>query len=369
MIIEELNGTAMYIHIPFCHHICTYCDFSKVYYDSSWVNMYLDALEKEIESINIDRMISTLYIGGGTPTSLTEDELDRLLKIIEPYSKNVVEYTIEINPETMTYQKLLILKHYGITRLSIGVQTFNEAILKKIGRKHQNSQVFSLIEDAKKLGFDNISIDLMYNLPNQKIVDIKNDLCIVEQLDIQHISYYSLILEKHTILYNKDFKGMDDDEEYECMKLIYHFLNKIGYQHYEISNYAKIGYESIHNQAYWHNMDYYGVGLGAHGNLDNQRYCNTRSLNNYYKGNYRIHEEEINCHEKIFEGIMLGLRMTKGINIELFNQRYQCDLIDRYSLVINKNIELGLLCIENGYLHATGKGINLLHLILMEFMD
>ena len=366
---EQVKNKALYIHIPFCLSICTYCDFSKLYYKKEWVQKYLQALKQEMLQNMVQETIDTIYIGGGTPSSLDEEDLETLLKMIKPYAKNVLEYSIELNPETMNINKLKLLKKYGVTRLSIGVQTFNEKILKKINRQHSNQQVFDLINQARLLGFEDISIDLMYNLPNQTIQDIQNDLKLVKELNLKHISYYSLILEEHTILYNQDYTSMSDEEEYECNCLIINELKKMGLTRYEISNFAYKGYESLHNLVYWHHYDYYGFGLGAHGFINHKRYYNTRKLTDYFNGIFKIYEEELTLTDLMFETIMLGLRLTQGINIKQFNLEYQVDLLKIYDNPIQKYINQKMLMIENDYLKATPLGLDFLNDILVEMMS
>lgn len=366
---EQVKNKALYIHIPFCLSICTYCDFSKLYYKKEWVQKYLQALKQEMLQNMVQETIDTIYIGGGTPSSLDEEDLETLLKMIKPYAKNVLEYSIELNPETMNINKLKLLKKYGVTRLSIGVQTFNEKILKKINRQHSNQQVFGLINRARLLGFEDISIDLMYNLPNQTIQDIQNDLKLVKELNLKHISYYSLILEEHTILYNQDYTSMSDEEEYECNCLIINELKKMGLKRYEISNFAYKGYESLHNLVYWHHYDYYGFGLGAHGFINHKRYYNTRKLTDYFNGIFKIYEEELTLTDLMFETIMLGLRLTQGINIKRFNLEYQVDLLKIYDNPIQKYINQKMLMIENDYLKATPLGLDFLNDILVEMMS
>ena len=366
---EQVKNKALYIHIPFCLSICTYCDFSKLYYKKEWVQKYLQALKQEMLQNMVQETIDTIYIGGGTPSSLDEEDLETLLKMIKPYAKNVLEYSIELNPETMNINKLKLLKKYGVTRLSIGVQTFNEKILKKINRQHSNQQVFGLINRARLLGFEDISIDLMYNLPNQTIQDIQNDLKLVKELNLKHISYYSLILEEHTILYNQDYTSMSDEEEYECNCLIINELKKMGLKRYEISNFAYKGYESLHNLVYWHHYDYYGFGLGAHGFINHKRYYNTRKLTDYFNGIFKIYEEELTLTDLMFETIMLGLRLTQGINIKQFNLEYQVDLLKIYDNPIEKYINQKMLMIENDYLKATPLGLDFLNDILVDIMS
>ncbi|MFR1853024.1 MAG: radical SAM family heme chaperone HemW [Beduini sp.] len=366
---EQVKNKALYIHIPFCLSICTYCDFSKLYYKKEWVQKYLQALKQEMLQNMVQETIDTIYIGGGTPSSLDEEDLETLLKMIKPYAKNVLEYSIELNPETMNINKLKLLKKYGVTRLSIGVQTFNEKILKKINRQHSNQQVFDLINQARLLGFEDISIDLMYNLPNQTIQDIQKDLKLVKELNLKHISYYSLILEEHTILYNQDYTSMSDEEEYECNCLIINELEKMGLKRYEISNFAYKGYESLHNLVYWHHYDYYGFGLGAHGFINHKRYYNTRKLTDYFNGLFKIYEEELTLTDLMFETIMLGLRLTQGINIKQFDLEYQVNLLKIYDNPIQKYINQKMLMIENGYLKATPLGLDFLNDILVDIMS
>ncbi|MBS5115588.1 MAG: radical SAM family heme chaperone HemW [Erysipelotrichaceae bacterium] len=366
---EQVKNKALYIHIPFCLSICTYCDFSKLYYKKEWVQKYLQALKQEMLQNMVQETIDTIYIGGGTPSSLDEEDLETLLKMIKPYAKNVLEYSIELNPETMNINKLKLLKKYGVTRLSIGVQTFNEKILKKINRQHSNQQVFDLINQARLLGFEDISIDLMYNLPNQTIQDIQNDLKLVKELNLKHISYYSLILEEHTILYNQDYTSMSDEEEYACNCLIINELEKMGLKRYEISNFAYKGYESLHNLVYWHHYDYYGFGLGAHGFINHKRYYNTRKLTDYFNGIFKIYEEELTLTDLMFETIMLGLRLTQGINIKQFDLEYQVNLLKIYDNPIQKYINQKMLMIENGYLKATPLGLDFLNDILVDIMS
>ena len=366
---EQVKNKALYIHIPFCLSICTYCDFSKLYYKKEWVQKYLQALKQEMLQNMVQETIDTIYIGGGTPSSLDEEDLETLLKMIKPYAKNVLEYSIELNPETMNINKLKLLKKYGVTRLSIGVQTFNEKILKKINRQHSNQQVFDLINQARLLGFEDISIDLMYNLPNQTIQDIQNDLKLVKELNLKHISYYSLILEEHTILYNQGYTSMSDEEEYACNCLIINELEKMGLKRYEISNFAYKGYESLHNLVYWHHYDYYGFGLGAHGFINHKRYYNTRKLTDYFNGIFKIYEEELTLTDLMFETIMLGLRLTQGIDIKQFDLEYQVNLLKIYDNPIQKYINQKMLMIENGYLKATPLGLDFLNDILVDIMS
>lgn len=361
-----MDTRALYVHIPFCDQICSYCDFCKTYYNETSVDNYLEVLKSEIKSLNI-KELDSIYIGGGTPSSLNDDQLEYLLTILKPYSHNLKEYCIEVNPESMDYYKLKILKQFNINRLSIGVQTFNQNILHKIERHHNKTQVLSLINNATKVGIDNISIDLMYGLPHQTIDDIKEDLRIVASLPIKHISYYSLILEDHTVLKNAKYQPLDEEDEYKINLLIDEQLKKLGYHKYEISNYAKDGYESYHNKVYWHYENYYGVGIGASGKIDNCIYDHSRSLTKYLQRIDIVTKNEFSVEDVMFNNVMMSLRLVEGLDIEVFNQRYQVDVLNLYASAIQKHLNNGNMIIENNHLRVTN--LYLLNEILLDFMS
>lgn len=364
-----METKSLYIHIPFCEHICAYCDFCKVFYNAKQVDEYLYVLEKELKSLDIQTALETIYIGGGTPSSLDDEQLEQLMEMIKPYlTPAIKEVTIEVNPESMDYYKLDILKRSGVTRLSVGVETFNDDLLKKINRHHNSNQVIRLLENARKVGFNNISIDLMYGLPNQTIDDIKADLNKVSQLDIDHLSYYSLILEDHTVLKNQKYEPIDEETEDEINQLIDDELSKIGFNKYEISNYAKKGFESKHNLAYWQYDNYYGIGLGASGKIDDCLLEHNRNLNAYLKGKDIITKTINTKEETMFNHVMMSLRLVKGLNLLDFKQRYGIEVQDVYREAINKHLKINSLVIEDGYLRCMPETIKLLNAILVDFM-
>ena len=256
------NIKSAYIHIPFCKSICSYCDFSKMYYNSNFVNSYLNALSNEIKEDYKGEILETIYIGGGTPSSLSIDELKHLFLITNTLNlSDNYEFTIECNIEDVNKEKLELFKNNKVNRISIGVQSFNNKILKYLNRKYDSEIILKKINLAKKY-FDNINIDLIYAVNNETIDDLKKDLELFLKLDIPHISCYSLIIEKNTILYNKNEEYISEDLD----RLMYDTIEKTlssNYCHYEISNYAKKGFESKHNLCYWNNKEYYGFGLSA----------------------------------------------------------------------------------------------------------
>lgn len=365
-----MNPKALYIHIPFCEHICSYCDFCKVYYQEDIVDLYLKRLAKDLSSLEVSTLFDTIYIGGGTPSALNECQLSYLMKLITPFvHPDIKEVTIECNPENININKLKILKDGGITRLSIGVQSFQDEILQAIDRHHSGFQAIQVIQMAQAMGFFNISIDLMYGIKNQTIELIKKDLDVVASLDIQHLSYYSLILEEHTKLMLEDPTIMDESLEEEIDELLAISLQKMGFNRYEISNYAKEGYQSLHNLTYWHYQDYYGVGLGASGKLGNTLYSNNRNLNKYLKGESIVEKSVLTREEDIFQCVMMSLRLVEGIDLSLLKKRFHYDMMKEKKEVIEKYIKLSLLEIKDGYLRCSNDGLKYLNAILVDFME
>ncbi|MGN1183308.1 MAG: radical SAM family heme chaperone HemW [Faecalibacillus sp.] len=363
-----METNSLYIHIPFCETICRYCDFCKVYYDKKQASLYLEILFKELESLSIKRPLKTIYIGGGTPSALTDEQLENLMAHLKPYIDQNEEFCIEVNPESMDYYKLQILKRGGINRLSIGVQTFQDHLLKEIDRHHTKDQVLRIIRQAQMIGFSNISIDLMYGLPYQNREDIKRDLEIVRTLNIQHISYYALILENNTILKFQHFQPLDSEEEYQINCFIDRQLHEMGFLKYEISNYAKKGYESKHNLVYWHYDNYYGIGVGACSKIDDRIIEHSKSLTKYLNQTDQNHVIYQNKQETMFNHLMMSLRLKEGLNLKRFYALYQQDAYLLYKEAIEKNIKNNHLLIENGCLKTTDTGMYLLNDILLDFM-
>ena len=362
-----METRSLYVHIPFCESICSYCDFCKVYYDQKQSDLYLQRLNEELSQIE-QHHLKTIYIGGGTPSALNDEQLEKLMSMLKTYSLEVEEYCMEVNPESMDYYKLKILKKGGVNRLSIGVQTFQNNLLKEIDRHHNATQVKNLIRYAKQIGFDNISIDLMYGLPKQTKEDIQKDIEVLQTLNLQHVSYYSLILEEGTILKYQNYQPLDDEQEYQCNLLIDEKLQELGFDKYEVSNYAKKGYESKHNLVYWHFENYYGVGLGSCGKNNHQIIEHSRSLTKYLNGDFKTITIEQSKEEMMFDQVMMSLRLVEGLNLEVFKERYQEDALEIYQDAIDKNKKEGRLVIEDNFLKATKEGLYVLNDILVDFM-
>ncbi|MBD9119739.1 radical SAM family heme chaperone HemW [Streptococcus sp.] len=358
--------TSAYVHIPFCTQICYYCDFSKVFIKNQPVDAYLQALIREFERYDI-KQLRTLYIGGGTPTAITAQQLNYLLtNLTKNLDLSVLEeFTIEANPGDLTEDKIEVLKQSAVNRVSLGVQTFNDKQLKQIGRSHNEAQIYDTIASLKEAGFDNISIDLIYALPDQTMSDVKENVAKALALDIPHLSLYSLILEHHTVFMNKMRRGKlnlpQEDLEAEMFDYIITELEKNGFEHYEISNFTKPGFESRHNLMYWDNAEYYGVGAGASGYIAGVRYRNQGPIQHYLKavseGNARLSEEVLTKEEMMEEELFLGLRKKSGVSIAKFEERFGISFEERYGQVVAELRQQGLLVPDDEMIRMTKKGL------------
>ena len=356
---------SVYIHIPFCKNICSYCDFCKFLYNEKWVGAYLTGLKNEIKDRYMDDEIQTIYIGGGTPSALTISELKRLFKIIDILNKeNLEEFTFECNLSDINADLLALLKCNGVNRLSIGIESFNKNKLQFMERKADFKDAVNKIKLCHEYGFENINIDLMYAIPNETLKDLNRDLNLFIKLNPMHISTYSLILEEHTKVVNNATQYIQEELDYEMFKLICKKLNNAN--HYELSNFAIPGYESKHNLIYWNNEEYYGFGLGAAGYIDNIRYQNTKNLKKYLLGNYVEEKEILGNKEKMDYEIMLGLRKLQGINILKFKEKYGKDIEKVYNLEpLYKNKDL---IKKRGYIFINPQKIYVMNEILIKII-
>ena len=351
-----------YIHIPFCKNICSYCDFCKVFYKEELVDKYLISLENEIKNRYKDEILDTLYIGGGTPSSLSTNQLNKLFEITNLFNLNkTYEFTIEFNIEDISKEKLEICKNNKVNRISIGVESFNKNNLDYLGRKVSNiKEKIDLVKEY----FDNINVDLIYALPCEDLKVLEDDLDNILSLDINHVSCYSLIIEKHTKLYNLKEENISEDLDYEMYNLINEKLKD--FNHYEISNYAKKGYESRHNLTYWNNEHYYGFGLGAASYIDNKRICNSKSLNKYLDNIFDYEEEVLTKDDEILYELILGFRKIEGIDIDKFYNKFKVDILSLDS--VKKLLENDKLLTQNNHVFINPKYIYVENTILTEFI-
>lgn len=356
---------AVYIHIPFCKSICSYCDFCKFLYNEKWVGAYLTALKREIKDRYMDDDITTIYIGGGTPSALSYDEIKRLMEIISVFkTENLKEFTFECNLSDINKELLLLLKYYKVNRLSIGIESFNKKNLEFMERSADYKNAKEKIKLCREYGFNNINIDLMYAIPGETLKDLKKDLDLFMSLNPTHISTYSLIIEEHTKLDNINAQVIAEELDYEMFKLIEKRLKNA--HHYEVSNFAIKGYESKHNLVYWNNEEYYGFGLGAAGYIDDIRYENTKNLKEYLLGNYVKSKEILGKKEKMDYEIMLGFRKLDGINIKEFKEKYGEDIETVYNLApLYKNKDL---IKKKGYIYINPSKIYIMNEILIKII-
>ena len=360
----------VYIHIPFCHQICNYCDFNKFFFQNQPVDEYIESLGKEMALWQNDlekAKIDTIFIGGGTPTSLTVEQLDRLLSLVHQYipMEHVAEFSSEANPDELTLEKMQLMRKYGVNRLSMGVQTFDQDLLKILGRTHSNDHVYDVIENAKQTEFPSISIDLMYGLPNQTMDQWKASLQEAFRLKIPHISAYSLLVEPKTIFYNLLSKGKlslpGEDLEAEMYSYLLEEMKSHGYTQYEISNFAYEEKESKHNLLYWNNDEYIGLGAGAHGYVSGVRYSNHGPLKKYMQTidlgeKPLMMQKEVTKVEKMEEEMFLGLRKNRGVSLETFEERYSLTLREVYGKELDELLYKELIVIENDFVKLTTRG-------------
>ncbi len=357
---------SIYIHIPFCNSICTYCDFCKIFYNKKYIDDYLNNLEKEIKMRYKGEMVNTIFVGGGTPSSLNDVELIKLMNIIKVFKlNNEYEFTIECNVESITENKLKIMKKYGVNRISIGVESFDNSIIKLLGRNQTKSDVYNKIGIVKKY-FSNINIDLIYAAYDD-INILKSDIDCFLRLDIPHISTYSLIIEDNTILKINGMKNIDEDTDYEMYKYIEDTLENNNYIHYEISNYSKDGYQSKHNLVYWNNEEYYGFGLSSTSYINNKRITNTKNLRNYlneeYVGTIIVEDKDVRMENEV----MLGLRKFDGIDLEGFRDKFGVSLEDIYN--IDSLIKEGYLVKEGNYIKINKRYMYISNEIIVRILE
>lgn len=371
-----------YLHIPFCEHICYYCDFNKVFIEGQPVDEYIDMLIREMSFLKEEvsaHPLSTMYIGGGTPTSLSAKQLEKLMIGIHeqlPLASGV-EFTVEANPGDLTADKISVLKNYGVNRLSMGVQSFDDRLLKKIGRKHTASDVFDTMRLLEKSGLNNVSIDLIYALPGQSLESFQDSLDKALSLDLPHYSLYSLILENQTVFYNLARQGRlhlpDEDEEGDMFDLAASFMEAHGRKQYEVSNFAIPGKESQHNLVYWNNEEYYGLGAGASGYLDGVRYRNFGPIQQYMqplKEQKRpIRDEEILTEQaRMEEELFLGLRKREGVSYALFYEKFKQSLDEVFGNVIEELVAEKLLVKDTQHIALTRRGLALGNNVFQRFL-
>lgn len=369
----DCKEIGVYIHIPFCIHKCDYCDFVSYANCENKIEEYINKLKEEIKHEKLEQYkITTIYIGGGTPSYINSKHIIDILNLIN--KEHATEITIEVNPGTVTRKKLEDYYNAGVNRLSIGLQSSDDKILKQIGRIHTYEQFLETYNLARNIGFKNINIDLMIGLPNQEIKNVNETLKRIIMLEPEHISVYSLIVEDGTPLEYKISKGTlilpDEKIERKMYWLVKKKLEENGYNHYEISNFSKLGYESKHNFNCWEQQEYIGVGLAAHSYMNKKRYSNTDNLKKYLidiEKNKIVHEIQ-NKEDEQKEYMLLSLRKINGINIQKFKNKFNQNPIYLYRVELDKLVRNKLVEIDANYIKLTKKGIDLANLVWQEFV-
>lgn len=383
----------LYIHIPFCKHKCNYCDFCSYENKEQLIPDYIECLQTEIQEVgkaNVQDakegkdnpfLVTTIYIGGGTPSFV---DSTYIIEIMNTIRKNYTidkkaEITIEVNPGTITLEKLQDYFNCGINRISIGLQSIYDTLLKQIGRIHTYQEFLDTYHLAREIGFKNINVDLMLGLPNQTIQEMQNSVEEVIGLEPEHISLYSLIVEEGTKLEEQlNEKQLVLPEELEEREMYWNtkkLLEKNGYIHYEISNFAKPGYESKHNMNCWEQKEYIGFGAASHSYTNGVRYSNIeiieKYIENYKKGkpedNFIFHEKQ-NLETMQKEFMMLGLRKIQGISVQEFKNRYIANPIYLYHKELEKLVTEELVEIDGDQIKLTNKGLDLANLVWEEFV-
>ncbi|NMA58269.1 radical SAM family heme chaperone HemW [Clostridium cochlearium] len=375
---DNHDGIGLYIHIPFCKEKCKYCDFVSYANKENFMKQYIEALSKEIKRECEGKKIRSIYIGGGTPSYVSNKYWEVLKESIESLNKSRdVEFSIEANPGTVTEEKLKLFKEIGVNRISFGLQAWQYNLLNKLGRIHNVEEFLHSYKLARKLGFDNINIDLMFGIPDQKLEDWKETLEKVVELNPEHISCYSLIVEEGTPFYKLYEKGQlnlpNEDIERDMYRYSIEFLQNKGYHQYEISNFAKENKECIHNLTYWELGEYIGCGLAAHSFLNGYRYSNVYNIEEYIKLINEDKEIKINIYKNLIkdnmeEFMFMGLRKINGVNIDEFYKRFHKNIYEVYGDVIMKYVNNGLIIEDQGNIFLSPTGIEISNSIMCDFI-
>ncbi len=369
----------IYVHIPFCSKKCLYCDFAS--YDNQFdkEELYIRNLVKEIENFNKEKyIVDSIFIGGGTPSVLS---VESILKIGEALNKfdfdKNIEFSVECNPCSINEEKLIAMKSIGVNRISFGLQSYNDNILKSIGRVHNVEMFDKAYKTARDIGIENINVDIMFNLPNQTFEEFKSTLKSVTELEPEHLSVYGLIIEEDTPFYEmvekKQIDMPDEDVDRDMYELCETYLSERGYNKYEISNYCKDGYECRHNVKYWTREEYIGFGLNSHSMIGNVRFCNTGNLDEYLKEDFYekycyIEKEDVSVQQQIEEYIFLGLRLMDGINIKSLEEKYDVSFNELYGELIEKLEKEKLICVNGDNMKLTKMGVNLSNYVMSQFL-
>lgn len=381
---KTMSTKSIYIHFPFCRSKCVYCNFVSFAGRDCEIERYVNAVSRELElwgRLHDGAPVETVYIGGGTPSLMKPKQLSALMSAVRgnfPLAEDC-EITMELNPQSGNSALIKAMKKCGINRVSVGLQVADDAILRELNRPHNTADFVATVGRLKRAGITNISADIMLGLPHQNIAVVKHTVELLRKLDIPHVSAYGLKVEKGTPLYKLVRNGItflpEEDEAVDMYDLVYKTLERDKIYRYEVSNFAKVGYESRHNINYWKQGRYYGIGLNASGFVGDVRYSNLRDMDRYFQ---RIEEENVRpvsrrhkltLKEAEFEYIMLALRMDRGMDIREFNELYYTDFIKRYRKTLDRLEKIGVITYDSRTVAVRPEKMYLLNSVLVEFME
>ena len=379
----DKQSLGLYIHIPYCIHKCGYCDFNSHPIKRDEIDTYVDALIVELnyyaQKYSSGRIVNTIFLGGGTPTTLSVSQLERILKECEKKFKVTAdaEITIEANPATICTDQLKSIRQTGYNRISVGVQSFDEAELRTLDRAHGAKEIHCTVDRAREAGFNNLSLDLMFAIPNQTLENWENNLRQALDKSPEHLSTYNLTIEKGTTFWKLQSNGKltmpDSDHQLELYKRTIELLKKNGFHHYEISNFSRPGKECRHNITYWQNTNTLGLGAGASSYMNGLRSKNTNLPAHYIRKTQENHisvesSESLEPRQAMGETIMLGLRLIRGVNINQFEDRFQTSFKVIFGNIIASLKEKDLIIVEKDQLRLSEKGLFLADSVTLEFI-
>ena len=378
-----MQASSLYIHIPFCASKCYYCDFNSYVSTPDVMDRYLDGLDRELAEVAAayeHAPLQTVFFGGGTPTIFDAGQSARMIEMLHRHFRMAdgAEISVEANPGTVDLEKLQVLREGGVNRLSFGVQSFNNDLLVKLGRLHDRDAVYKSWELARKAGFQSINLDLMFGLPGQSVETLQRSLEELLKLGPEHVSAYSLKVEEGTPFYTWYNRGQlilpPEEEEVKMYQLVIDTLKGNGYEMYEISNYAKPGHRSRHNQVYWRNEPYMAAGSGAHGYVGGVRYINQKNVPEYIETTVRgerpvVDSEEISAQYQREDTMILGLRLIEGVSFARFRERHGLEMLDVFGEPIRRYEGLGLLTVDDAGVRLAEQGIFLANEVYAAFLE
>ena len=363
------NIPSLYVHVPFCASICSYCDFARQIYRAETADRWLDAVETELQVRADGLKPETIYIGGGTPSCLSLSQLERMLALLDPYTEEATEYTVECNPELQDKSIIECLASHRVNRISMGLQSADASLLKTCGRKHEAADVRRLVDQFSACGISNISLDLMYGLPDQTMKQLEESVIFALSCHPRHLSLYSLTIEPNSVFGKRGVQPCDADLEADMYERICAILKDRGYLHYEISNFALPGYESRHNTNTWKYRNFLGIGYGAWGMEDHFRYTHADTLRGYLEDPLYRNVTKLTEKERMFEFLMMGLRLRSGISLRRFQELFGTSPAASYPNTVRSLSERSLLAETGGQLFCTEQGWPFLNSLLVEFME